>query len=732
VLKKVKQVSETLLDSKKPGRFIVLRREESLLSIYEKLLLVPGSNSSNCIHLLITSEIKSDLVYDDNKKRNEIFSLFETIMRLSSEKNRFNGGYWKKTEISDGIILISIEVNSNYSLTRQDILDVLQGRLSNKLPPHSNSEFPTLEKLVVELKAHRGDAYVNRVQRDLFSILDNLGSLARGEKKEIDGLVYVLSFSKSIALVCERLVQYLEKCAGNLQRKSKSPDSDDIIRKIDRLLYLLFELTEKSAIPGRVRTLSPILNKLIINGSQAPLLSRAVRQSFLKAIDFFAVEPACIDIIKQTDSDDARSFIIIQRFLSPESDLVDLSEGTVLINMLTKMSSEGLVLLARDMRRSVPSASKVPSASLVDCIAWISQTDGSGHVRQTSISKCLLLHYFNSLRPGLILWLNENHQRIGLIKNDIVELSALAGYDVPYTVAINKTLLSTHSRVGIASPSKCTNIVKYFQLNLNNWKNLDQSKECSTMRTEQPLVSVIFTTYKPDIEMFKLSLESILFQVYRNIEVIVIDDCSPLDTSRQLESVIGTITQHHAHPVIYQRNSSNVGQYVSRNTAIAMAKGEFIAIQDDDDISHPDRLYTQIAPMLKYPAIIATHVNHIRISNNARIMSDGDGLGKIQGDAPVSFIWRRQAFREIGSFLPTKTRGDIEFRTRMRQHYGNAAIQALDYPLVLMRGGMGTVSTEKEYYYRSALSAFRFMMTHVPAGTDNSQNAQRWIPTLLQ
>ena len=136
--------------------------------------------------------------------------------------------------------------------------------------------------------------------------------------------------------------------------------------------------------------------------------------------------------------------------------------------------------------------------------------------------------------------------------------------------------------------------------------------------------------------------------------------------------------------------------------------------------------------MLMNLAIQATHARHIRISEDARIMSDGDALGEILGDAPVSFVVRKRVFDEIGSFLPTKTRGDVEFRTRVRRHYGNDAILVVPHPLVIVRGGMGTVSADKEYYYRSALSALRYMMTHIPSGIVESGNMQRYIPTLLQ
>ena len=41
------------------------------------------------------------------------------------------------------------------------------------------------------------------------------------------------------------------------------------------------------------------------------------------------------------------------------------------------------------------------------------------------------------------------------------------------------------------------------------------------------------------------------------------------------------------------RNSSNVGPYVSKNIALDMAEGEFVAGHDADDWAFPDRIYEQ-------------------------------------------------------------------------------------------------------------------------------------------
>jgi hypothetical protein len=718
--------------SDKQSVFIVLARGESLSAMCAEVLQQQSITAHRNIHLLIVATKHAAFLRADNTRINAVFALSTTLIRHASDKHALGAGFWIQRKISDEDTLISIQVSPESTLTHEDIYHILECTFSPVTLPQSTVTIPTLDDFVADLKSLGGKAYLNTVRRHLSSILDTVCSNSKRPEREIKALLSILHYSQSQPLVRESLLRYLAKCTDHLQQPSQSHHIGYINRQLDAALSLLFELTDKSGIRDLASAVTHTINCLVSRGLQAPLLSRSVRQSFLKAIVFFNETPSSIDLIEKTDTEDAKLFLIIKRLLSVDVDQDKTTTCVALTRELSTLSDTALLSLARDMRRKMPRKSTIPRNLHADILAWLSKPAKLASLRSNTLSKCLLLISFNCFPSSLVLWLNKYYCTIGLEKNDAVALSALAGYDVPYIVALNKRMLSATFSIGLVPPSRSSNVVDFFQYSLNTWRRMQQVRNSAPTSTKQPLISVIFTTYKPDLALFTLSLESILHQTYKNMELIVIDDCSPANSSRELEMLIRSIKHKHSVSVLYRRNSSNVGQYVSRNLAIEMARGEYIAIQDDDDISHPERLFAQITALLMNPALIATYTNHIRISSNARIMCDGNTLGEIPGDAPASFVWRRQVFQDIGLFLPTKTRGDIEFRMRMQKYYSNAAIQELKYPLVLMRGGMETISSSKEYYYRSALSAFRYIMKYTPAKPETSREAERWIPTLLQ
>lgn len=101
------------------------------------------------------------------------------------------------------------------------------------------------------------------------------------------------------------------------------------------------------------------------------------------------------------------------------------------------------------------------------------------------------------------------------------------------------------------------------------------------------MVSVLIPTYDRAYTI-AACLESVLAQTYRNIEIIVVDDGSTDDT-RELIARFGDAVQY-----IYQPNA---GLAAARNTGLAAARGEFIALQDSDDLWLPWKLEAQMAVM---------------------------------------------------------------------------------------------------------------------------------------
>ena len=113
-----------------------------------------------------------------------------------------------------------------------------------------------------------------------------------------------------------------------------------------------------------------------------------------------------------------------------------------------------------------------------------------------------------------------------------------------------------------------------------------------------PKISVIMSSYNRT-QYIKEAIESILNQTYQDFEFIIIDDCSKKET----QDVIENYAQNDER-IIFLKNEYNMGQALTRNRGLEIAKGEYIAILDDDDISLPTRFEKQVEYMDKNPEII--------------------------------------------------------------------------------------------------------------------------------
>jgi glycosyltransferase involved in cell wall biosynthesis len=97
-----------------------------------------------------------------------------------------------------------------------------------------------------------------------------------------------------------------------------------------------------------------------------------------------------------------------------------------------------------------------------------------------------------------------------------------------------------------------------------------------------PLVSVLMPAYN-HAPYVSAAVESVLGQTYGNLELIAIDDASPDATWTVLQSF-------EDERIRLYRHDANQGAHATLNEALQLAKGEFIAIINSDDIFHPDRL----------------------------------------------------------------------------------------------------------------------------------------------
>lgn len=222
-------------------------------------------------------------------------------------------------------------------------------------------------------------------------------------------------------------------------------------------------------------------------------------------------------------------------------------------------------------------------------------------------------------------------------------------------------------------------------------------------KANSELVSIVITTFNPNVELLEKAIESLLQQTYRNIEIIVIDDCSAPAISESIEALC---RQKIERPIVYYRNNDNVGQYISRNTAIGLAKGEYIAIQDDDDVSHPQRVSAQVKA-LEEKKSLACFTKHVRYTDDGNLSVDDPRNLLVLGDGPATLLFKRTLIDLIGGFRNYRSRGDIDFRTRIERIAGANAVVRLDVPLYFMRSSLTSVSSMYEYFNGDQLTFFR-------------------------
>lgn len=100
------------------------------------------------------------------------------------------------------------------------------------------------------------------------------------------------------------------------------------------------------------------------------------------------------------------------------------------------------------------------------------------------------------------------------------------------------------------------------------------------------LVSIIMPTYNNG-QYIRESIDSVLSQTYPHWELLIVNDNSTDDTEN-------IVSSYQDRRIIYLRNDHHMGAALSRNKAIQVAKGKYIAFLDADDRWLPTKLDKQV------------------------------------------------------------------------------------------------------------------------------------------
>ena len=208
--------------------------------------------------------------------------------------------------------------------------------------------------------------------------------------------------------------------------------------------------------------------------------------------------------------------------------------------------------------------------------------------------------------------------------------------------------------------------------------------------TDQPLISVIMGVRHPeeDVSALVCSVESILQQTYQNLELLICEDAS----SRQAKDVLCRYAQSDGRICLIDGKAAET-LAEKLNRCLKAAKGTFIARQDDDDVSAPERLERQIGFLL-------SHAEISFVGCNVELMQGGAFAGMrtfpeyptprdflfVQPFIHPTLLFRKEALETVGGYCAEKRCDGCE-----------------DYDLLLRlyAAGMAGANLQKAYFQYS-------------------------------
>ena len=217
-------------------------------------------------------------------------------------------------------------------------------------------------------------------------------------------------------------------------------------------------------------------------------------------------------------------------------------------------------------------------------------------------------------------------------------------------------------------------------------------------KSTNPKVSVILPTYNR-ARLLGKAVRSVLNQTYKDLEVIVVDDCSTDNTKEVVKSL-------DDERIIYIQNMKNRGAASARNTGIEVANGKYIAFQDSDDLWLRDKLEKQICAFEEStPKTGVVYTGFWRIDNHGKTYIPSKWISKKEGDihkvllegnfvGGVTAVTRKTCLEKVGMFDERLPRfQDWELFLRLSKFY---LFKYINEPLLLSYQSRDSISADDE------------------------------------
>lgn len=233
-----------------------------------------------------------------------------------------------------------------------------------------------------------------------------------------------------------------------------------------------------------------------------------------------------------------------------------------------------------------------------------------------------------------------------------------------------------------------------------------------TDKPSAPTVSVILCTCNRPAAVVQVAVDSILNQSYSDLELLIVNDGGKDPELRRL-------TERYARRdkrVGSIHLSENLGLAAARNRAIEQARGSYIALQDDDDISLPNRLEIQLAFLRRHPEISSVLCRCDTVSSDLAA-ADTAAKGEVRIQPPntrlktrrdfvqcllvnASVLIRRQALLAVNGYRNClRIHEDLDLSLRLQERFTMAMLPQVLYQQRRHSLPQLTGRTERWAYY---------------------------------
>ncbi|MCA1594055.1 MAG: glycosyltransferase [Acidobacteria bacterium] len=231
-----------------------------------------------------------------------------------------------------------------------------------------------------------------------------------------------------------------------------------------------------------------------------------------------------------------------------------------------------------------------------------------------------------------------------------------------------------------------------------------------------PEVSVIIPFYNR-VQWLAEAVQSVLNQTYTDFEIILVDDGS-------VEEIPPHIIEDSRVRYVRQENR---GASAARNHGIRLARGNYVAFLDSDDLFLPVKLEKQVAYMDAHRDILLTHTSYQRMSGEGEdreVINSGRFSGRINseylfncGMATPTVMIRRDALDEKMKFEESVQVGQGEDTIFWLTFATKFEIVGIDEPLTKVRIHGNNVMLDQKAQLAAQMNVIKYVVEGNPCLT---------------